>query len=112
MVSNLTTVLFQEGPPWWDYPGFELWKFLNLAIFLGVLIYLHRVFGRPIANALRERKEQIARTLVEAREQRERAQATLADVEARISNLEAEIEAIRQRATAEAAAESARIRQQ
>jgi len=31
---------FLEGPRWWDYPGFELWKFFNLALFVGILLYV------------------------------------------------------------------------
>ena len=38
-LSFATLILFQE-PRWWDYPGFELWKFINLAIFVGALVYI------------------------------------------------------------------------
>ena len=29
-----------ELPEWFNYPGLELWKFLNLAIFVAAMIYI------------------------------------------------------------------------
>ena len=40
-----------ELPWWFNYPGLELWKFLNLAIFVAVMIYILR---RPISEAANE----------------------------------------------------------
>ena len=61
---SFTTLSFEADGVWWtylNYPGLELWKFVNLALFIIVGIYLHRRFGRPISEALRARGEGIKR---------------------------------------------------
>jgi len=96
--------------PWWaNYPGLELWKFFNLFFFVAVAFLLHRKFGRPIREALRSRGETIKRDLQTAREERDQALAKLAEVEARISNLGAEVSLIKEKAALEAEAEKARL---
>ena len=95
--------------PWWNYPGLELWKFVNLAIFIACGLYLHRRFGRPIREALRARSEGIKRELQRAREERDQALAKLAEVEARFEKLDAEVAAVKEKAKAEADAEKARL---
>ena len=95
--------------PWWNYPGLELWKFVNLAIFIACGLYLHRRFGRPIREALRARSEGIKRELQRAREERDQALAKLAEIEARFEKLEAEVTAVKEKAKAEAEAEKARL---
>jgi F-type H+-transporting ATPase subunit b len=112
-VSNLF-ILFEFSDagvyPWWNYPGLELWKFVNLAIFIACGLYLHRRFGRPIREALRARSEGIKRELQRAREERDQAFAKLAEVEARFEKLDAEVAAVREKAKAEADAEKERLR--
>jgi F-type H+-transporting ATPase subunit b len=112
-VSNLF-ILFEFSDagvyPWWNYPGLELWKFVNLAIFIACGLYLHRRFGRPIREALRARSEGIKRELQRAREERDQALAKLAEVEARFEKLDAEVAAVREKAKAEADAEKERLR--
>lgn len=95
--------------PWWNYPGLEVWKFVNLAIFIACGLYLHRRFGRPIREALRARSEGIKRELQRAREERDQALAKLGEVEARFGKLDAEVAAVKERAKAEADAEKARL---
>ena len=103
--------LFEGGlTPWWaDYPGLELWKFFNLFLFIVVAFLLHRRFGRPIREALRSRGESIKRDLENARAERDRALARLAEVEARFGSLDAEISVIKEKAQLEAEAETARL---
>lgn len=112
-VSNLF-ILFELSDtgvyPWWNYPGLEFWKFVNLAIFIACGFYLHRRFGRPIREALRARSEGIKRELQKAREERDQAFAKLAEVEARFEKLDAEVAAVKEKARAEADAEKARLR--
>jgi F-type H+-transporting ATPase subunit b len=98
-----------EGPPWWNYPGLELWKFVNLLVFIGCALYLHRHFGRPIREALRSRSEGIKRELLIAQEEKERALAKLAEVQARFESLDAEVLQVKTKARAEADAEKERI---
>lgn len=96
--------------PWWNYPGLELWKFVNLAIFIACGLYLHRRFGRPIREGLRARSEGIKRELQRAREERDQALAKLAEVETRFEKLDAEVAAVKEKAKTEAEAEKARLR--
>jgi F-type H+-transporting ATPase subunit b len=98
------------GYSWWNYPGLELWKFVNLLVFIVAALYLHRRFGRPVREGLRSRSEAIQRELIEARDERDKAVAKLAEVETRFEKLDAEVATVKERARAEAEAESERIR--
>ncbi len=98
---------------WWEYlnhPGLEVWKFVNLALFIIGAIYLHRRFGRPVSEALRARGEGIKRELQRAREEKEQALARLAEVEAKIQRMDSEVSSIREQAKLEAEAERERIK--
>ena len=89
-----TTLSFEADSIWsnyLNYPGLELWKFVNLAIFIIVAIYLHSRFGRPISEALRARGEGIKLELQRAREEKAQALAKLAEVEARIQRMDDEV---------------------
>ena len=98
------------GDPWWNYPGFELWRFVNLAVFVGVAVYIHRRLGRPIREAFRSRGERIKLELREALAERDSALRKLEEVEARLSRLDEEVAATREQARLEADAESERIK--
>ena len=102
-----TLMLFQE-PRWWDYPGFELWKFINLAIFVGALVY---VLTRKVklGEAFKARRENIKQELARAQQERDAAVAKLKEVEARLARLDSEVAAIREQSKREAAAERERI---
>jgi F0F1-type ATP synthase membrane subunit b/b' len=95
-----------ESPPWWNYPGLELWKFVNLLIFIACALYLLR---RRIREGLRSRREEIKRELLTAREEKDRALAKLAEIEARFARLDEEVLQIKKKARAEADAANARI---
>lgn len=99
-------LLFSDAESWWNYPGLELWKFVNLALFLGAGVYLLR---RPLSDALHSRREGIKRDLLHAQEERDQALAKLAEVEARLQRLGAEKESIREHSQAEANAERERV---
>jgi F-type H+-transporting ATPase subunit b len=109
-----TTLAFLDWHPDWldpllNYPGLELWKFVNLVVFIACALYLHRRFGRPIREALAARSEGIKRELLKAREQRDQALARLAEVESRFGNLDAEVAKVKEKARAEADVERQRI---
>ena len=107
---QLVMLIDQDVSKWsdyLDYPGAEVWKFVNLFIFIAFGIYLLR---RPLADALRSRREGIKRDLLIARKERDEAHAQLAEVQARLEGLDAEVSAIRDRSRAEAAAEAERMR--
>ena len=51
---NLFAVFESPAPPWWDYPGLEVWKFFNLGLFILGLLYFIK---RPLGDAFgRDRK--------------------------------------------------------
>ena len=92
-----------------NFPGFEAWRFFNLAIFVGVLVYLLK---KPLTEAFKARREQIRGELIRAEEEKQAALAQLTSTEAKLARLEAEAQAIRQRAEQEALAEKSRITEQ
>ena len=109
---NLAAVFFtlldneSAAPQWWNYPGWEAWKFFNLVVFIGLLIYLLR---RPLSESLLARREAIHRELTRAQEERAAALAKLEEVKSRLARLDSEVEAIRAQALREAAEERERI---
>ena len=93
---------------WWNYPGFELWKFVNLAVFVAVMIF---ILTRKVklGEAFRTRRENIKRALARAQEERDAALAKLKEVEERLAHLDQEVAAIREQQVKEAAEERERI---
>ena len=107
ILSAAIGLLFAGGEThWYNVPGWEAWKFLNLFLFIGVLVYFLR---RPLSESLVARREGIRRDLMRAQEERNAAQAKLAEVESRLARLSAEVETIRAQSQREAAAERERI---
>jgi F0F1-type ATP synthase membrane subunit b/b' len=88
--------------PWYNQPGWEVWKFFNLLLFVGALVFLLR---RPIGASLVARRDAIRRELMRAQEERRAALAKLEEVEARLARLDAEVETVRAQAKREAEAE-------
>lgn len=108
MISSVAiSLLFAGGEThWYNVPGWEAWKFLNLFLFIGVLVYFLR---RPLSESLVARREAIRRDLMRAQEERNAALSKLAEVESRLARLSAEVETIRAQSQREAAAERERI---
>lgn len=98
--------IVEDGPPWWDYPGLELWKFFNLFLFVGVMVYFLK---RPVSDGFRARREGIRRELQKAREERDLGLAKLAEVQSRLERLDSEVAAIKGHSLSEAQAERERI---
>ncbi len=98
----------EEGPKWWDYPGFELWKFINLFIFVGALVYI-LVRKAKLGDAFKARREGIKAELEKARKERDAALAKLKEVEERLATLDDQVAAISAKAKTEAAEERERI---
>ncbi len=88
-----------------NYPGLELWKFINLAVFVGAGIFILR---KPLADALEARRESIKREIAKAQEEKAAAEAKLAEAESLQSRMEADVSAIHQQAAKEAALEKER----
>ena len=82
-----------------NYPGLEIWKLLDLAIFLSAAMY---ILKKPIAHALASRRETIRKQILEAEQQRQRAAEKLAEAEAMLARLDQEVESVRKLAREEA----------
>ena len=104
-ISLLITLADGEAA-WYNYPGWEVWKFFNLFLFVGALVFLLR---RPIGASLVARRDTIRQELMRAQEERKAALLKLEEVEARLARLDAEVEIVRAQAKREAAAERENI---
>jgi len=89
-----------------NYPGFELWKFVNLALFIAALVYLTK---KPLSDAFKAKREAIRAELIKAEQERQAALALLTEAEAKLAALETEKATILKRARDEAEAEKASI---
>jgi F0F1-type ATP synthase membrane subunit b/b' len=110
MLAVLTNTFFPallQSYKWYDYPGIELWKFINLAIFAAGLTF---VIKKMVIPAMAARAENIRRELARAKQEKEAAEAKLSEVEARLARLNEETAALRERARVEAGEEIERIR--
>lgn len=108
-------ILEPAGGGWWhriqpylDYPGFEVWKFFNLAVFVSLLLFI--LFRKAnLGLAFRTRRESIKNELEKAQQERDAALARLQEVEERLTGLNNQISLITENAKREAAAERERI---
>jgi F0F1-type ATP synthase membrane subunit b/b' len=90
-------------------PGFELWKFINLAIFVAVLVY---ILKKPLTEAFKAKREAIRSELIKAEEAKQAALAQLTSTEAKLAALDAEKASLLAKAKDEAEAEKINIAQQ
>jgi|SRR5215207_6288725 len=91
---------------WLNYPGLELWKFVNLTIFTVLGIYVLR---RPISQALLARRESIRQEILAAQNERDQALARIAESDNLLSRLDEDIRTVREQATQEAQSERQRL---
>lgn len=89
-----------------NYPGFELWRFANLFIFVLVLIYLLK---KPLSETFRAKREEIRAELIKAEEAKKAALTRLTEIEARLAGTEAEIEILKKEARKEIEVEKRRL---
>lgn len=99
-------LLLAEGVAWYNYPGLELWKFVNLAIFTAAGIYVLR---KPISQALQSRRGAIQQELINAQNEREQALARVAEADSLLSRLDEDVHTVEVQAREEAIAEKQRI---
>jgi F0F1-type ATP synthase membrane subunit b/b' len=95
-----------EGATWYNYPGLELWKFFNLALFTALGIYILR---KPISAALATRREAIKQELVQAQETKARAVEKLAKADSLLSRVDTDVRTVHEQSRNEADAERQRI---
>ncbi len=88
------------GLPLW------LWSLVNLALFLGVMLYF---VARPLAAMFRKRQLEVEQRLREAKERRAEAARLEAQVKERMVRLDQEIVEIRARGLAEGESERAAL---
>ena len=109
MHPQLLVLMASEIHPWWNYPGLELWKFFNLAIFLFFMAYFLK---RPLTEALRNRRESIRQELIKSQNEMDQALAKLAEIEARVARLNGDVQILQEQTATEAEAERNRINAQ
>jgi len=116
IINGLNLILLAEGGAsggfyneYLNIPGFELWKFINLTIFVTAMVWLLK---RPLSEAFKAKREAIRADLIRAEEERQAALARLTAAEAKLAQLESEKAAILARARAEAEADRARLLEQ
>ncbi|MDQ3181299.1 MAG: hypothetical protein M3Q33_12345, partial [Acidobacteriota bacterium] len=94
---------------YFNYPGFEAWKFFNLAIFIALMVYLLR---KPLTEAFKAKRETIRAELIRAEAEKKAALAKLTAAEAKLARLDAESAAVLEHAKTEAETEKTRIAEQ
>lgn len=99
----------KNGEPILNYPGFEAWKFFNLAVFIALMIYLLK---KPLSGAFKAKREAIRAELIRAEQEKQAALVQLTATEAKLARLETEAAEIRRKAEMEANAEKLRIAEQ
>jgi len=88
----------------------SVWRVINLAVFLAVMIYIFR-YRLRIGKVFDDRAAGIARELEEARKEKEEAERRLIEIESRLQQVDQEAADMRARAELEARQEAERIRQ-
>ena len=94
---------------YFNYPGFELWKFLNLPLFSAFLVYVAK---KPLGDAFKAKREAIRAELIRAEEEKKAALSRLTSAEAKLASLDNERQLILNKAKQEADAEKRRLLEQ
>ena len=89
-----------------NIPGFEVWKFLNLAIFTAFIVYVAK---KPLSEAFKAKRDAIRAELIKAEEEKKAALARFTAAEAKLASLDNERQLILNKAKAEGDAEAKRI---
>ncbi len=85
----------------------EIFKWINFAIVVGVMVW---VFGKLLPPIFQKRAEAVSSAITNATSARAAADAQLRDAETRLTNLQKEVAELRTLAEKEAAAEVQRLR--
>jgi F-type H+-transporting ATPase subunit b len=108
VVALVFAILVDKGVTHLGIPDY-IWLAVNLTLFLYLLA---RFVGRPAMAFLETRRQGIGEELERARQQLVEADELRADVEHRLAGVEAEIEALAQRAADDSREEAERIAEQ
>jgi len=101
----LSVIFLPEWLEYLNYPGLEIWKFADLAIFLAVVIFILKT---PLNRLLATRAESIRKQIVEAQQDRDRASEELSEAETKVGRLDREVENVQRQAREEAELERKR----
>jgi F0F1-type ATP synthase membrane subunit b/b' len=108
--GSSSTNTWEEVRAFWDhylnYPGFELWKFINLAIFVTLLVYVLR---KPVGEAFKAKREVIRAELIKAEEEKQAALQDLTSVEAKLVGIDQEKDVVMKAAREEIDYEKKRL---
>jgi F-type H+-transporting ATPase subunit b len=96
-----------ESPSEGEHGSLELWKWANFALLAGVLGWAIKKNAGPWFAS---RSREIRKQMVEAEELQAEAERKTQSIEARLANLQADIDGMRQAALAEGEAETERLR--
>ncbi|HEX3102280.1 MAG TPA: hypothetical protein VHQ01_10825 [Pyrinomonadaceae bacterium] len=91
---------------YFNIPGFEAWKFINLAIFVGLMAYFLK---KPLGEAFKTKRDAIRAELIKAAEEKKAALDKLTAAEGKLAQLDTEKENILKNAKDEAAHEKKRL---
>lgn len=91
---------------WFNIPGFEAWKFINLAIFIALMVY---VLKKPLGDAFKAKRDQIRAELIKAEQEKQAALVQLTSAEGKLAQLPTEKETILREAKDEAETEKKRL---
>ncbi len=94
-----------EGGGSWS-PWMLLWRVINTAALIAVLVYFLK---KPMANFFSERRAQIQKDLEDAKEQRDRAERTIAEYEKKIGEMGRELDKMRDELRKAADVESEKV---
>lgn len=97
-----------EATGFWTNPN--IWRVLNLLVFVIILVYILRSKVR-IGQVFTNRAASIVQELEQAKRDKEEARQRLAELEARLGRLDQEVADIRSEAERESVREAERIRQ-
>lgn len=92
-----------------NIPGFEVWKFINLAIFVAIMVKILRI---PLSDAFKAKREQIRAELIKAEQEKQDALTKLTAAEGKLAQLETEKASILEKAKNEADFEKKRLADQ
>jgi F-type H+-transporting ATPase subunit b len=106
LILNLAGTWTEWFDQYLNYPGLEIWKFINLIIFLTAGIVILR---RPLTQAFETRSAAIKQELLKARTERDEAQALLEEAEQKLSTIDVDVRQVKEQAEREAAEEKQRL---
>lgn len=86
--------------------SYELWQLINLALFLGLLVYFLR---KPVAEFFRTRTQEVQDRIKKSEEDARRASELLSKLQGRLAEVEAELVAMKAAAEKHAEAEEVEI---